>query len=133
MRPSVPWYGLAMRSSWLVAFPSASLIATTVALATISILHGERGYCRLVHLVIKPAVLGALALVMLVLMRRQDVAHWRPWKKAGIVALFGLVFAIHLGGALVSYPAACRDPVCQQDSVAAWTACFQRALRVLRD
>lgn len=133
MRPSVPWYGLAMRSSWLVAFPSASLVVTILALAIISILHGERGYCRLVHLVIKPVVLGALALVMLVLMRRHDVARWRPWKRAGLVALCGLAFAVHLGGALFSYPGACEDPVCQQDSVAAWTACFQRALRVLRD
>ncbi len=117
-----------MRSRWLQAFPSVSLIATILSLATISILHGERGYCRLVHLAIKPAVLGALAVGVHILMRREDVARWRPWKKAGLVAVCVLAFAVHLGGALFRYPEFCKSPACQQDSIAAWVSCLRNTL-----
>lgn len=117
-----------MRPLWLRTFPSASLLATILSLVTISILHGERGYCRLVHLVIKPAVLGALAVALHILLRREDVARWRPWKKAGLVAVCVLAFAVHLGGALFRYPQFCRSPACQQDSIAAWSSCLRNGL-----
>jgi hypothetical protein len=72
-----------------------ALALTIPLLVALSVATGERGYCRMIHLVAKPLGLGAIAIWLLWWGRRGDFATWTLRQKLAWTGSFIAVFLFH--------------------------------------
>jgi hypothetical protein len=102
-----------------------ALALTIALLVAVSVATGERGYCRMIHLVAKPLGLGAIAIWLLWWGRRADFAAWTLRQKLAWTGLFIAVFLFHAYGAMIEAPPLCNQPVCAEaDGPEGWLRCL---------
>jgi hypothetical protein len=93
---------------------SISLLLTAAMLIGISLATGERGYCRMLHLVAKPVGLGAFAVWAYRWESRSDIAAWTFAARFAWAGVFVAALAIHAVGALAEAPEFCSRPACAE-------------------
>ena len=109
---------------------SISLILTAAMLVGISLAAGERGYCRMVHLVAKPSGLGAIAVWIYLWESRNDISAWPFAARFSWAGVFAAAFAIHAVGALAEGPEFCAQPLCAEATgPSGWLDCVATRFR----
>jgi hypothetical protein len=102
-----------------------ALALTAALLVAVSLATGERGYCRMIHLVAKPLGLGMIAVWLFWWGRRARFDLWTARRRLAWIALFAAVLVLHVCGAAMTAPSICRRPACAEaEGPAGWLQCL---------